>query len=79
MASVGSKYKSKLINRINAIENKDVLDEVNRLLEVDVEETIYQTSSEQKEEIEQARIQLAQNKGIPSEEADGEIEKWLSE
>jgi hypothetical protein len=65
MASVGSKYKSKLINRINAIENKDVLDEVNRLLEVDVEETIYQTSSEQKEEIEQARIQLAQNKGIP--------------
>lgn len=78
MASVGTKYKSKLIERINSIQDKNILDEVNRLLEVDVEDSIYKTSSEQKQEIDKARLQLSQNQGIPSEEADREIEKWLS-
>ncbi|WP_422362107.1 hypothetical protein [Reichenbachiella sp.] len=78
MASVGTKYKSKLIERINSIQDKNILDEVNRLLEVDVEDSIYKTSSEQKQEIDKARLQLSQNKGIPSEEADREIEKWLT-
>ena len=79
MAAVGTKYKSKLIDRIRAIDDRNILDEVNRLLEVDIEDTVYQTSLEQKQEVEEARLQLAQNKGIPSEEADEEIEKWLSE
>jgi hypothetical protein len=78
MATVGTKYKSKLIKRINSIQDKNILDEVNRLLEVDIEDSIYKTSYEQKQEIEKARLQLSQNQGIPSEEADREIEKWLS-
>ncbi|MEQ8471647.1 MAG: hypothetical protein RIC35_10690 [Marinoscillum sp.] len=78
MATAGAKYKLKLIDRINSIEDKDVLDEVNRLLEVDIEDSTYQTTAEQKQEIEEARSQLVKGKGIPSEEADKEIEKWLS-
>jgi hypothetical protein len=79
MATVGTKYKSKLIDRINAIDDRNILDEVNRLLEVDIEDTVYQTSPEQKQEVAEARLQIAQNQGIPSEEADSDIEKWLSE
>lgn len=78
MATAGAKYKLKLIDRINAIEDRDVLDEVNRLLEVDVDDTPYQTTAEQKQEIEEARSQLVKGEGIPSQEADKEIEKWLS-
>ena len=78
MATVESEYRNKLISRINSINNRDILDEVNRLLEVDIEESVYQTSVEQKEEIETARIQLSEGKGIPSDIADKEIDEWLS-
>lgn len=78
MATIETKYKSELINRINSINDRSILDEVNRLLEVDIEDEVYQTSPEQKQEIEEAKIQLSKNHGIPSEEADLEIEKWLS-
>lgn len=78
MATVGAKYRSRLIDRINSINNKDILDEVNRLLEVDIEETVYQTTAEQKNEIEIARAQISAGEGIPSDVADREIDEWLS-
>lgn len=78
MALIGAKYKLKLIDRINSIQDRNILDEVNRLLEVDIDDSIYQTSEEQKQEIEEAQHQLSQNQGISSKDADREIEKWLS-
>ncbi|MDW3208369.1 MAG: hypothetical protein R8N23_00780 [Reichenbachiella sp.] len=74
MASI----KSKLIDRIKSIEDQNVIDEINRLLEVDIDEVVYHTTEEQKEEIDQARKQIANNEGIPSDIADSEIEEWLS-
>lgn len=55
-------YKSKLIDKINTIQKREVLDEVNGLLEVDIEEKVYQTNADQKKEIELARIQIDFNK-----------------
>ncbi|UXX79175.1 hypothetical protein N7E81_17620 [Reichenbachiella carrageenanivorans] len=78
MATVGTKYRITLIERIKSIQDRDILDEVNRLLEVDIDDTIYNTTKEQKQEIEQARIQLANGQGVSSEQADREIEEWLS-
>lgn len=78
MATVGEKYKSQLIDRIKSNNNRDILDKVNRLLEIDIEESVYQTSEEQKKEIETARSQIAKWQGIPSEIADHEIDAWLS-
>ncbi|MCV9387506.1 hypothetical protein [Reichenbachiella ulvae] len=74
MARVGSKYKTKLIDRINSIDNREILDEVNRLLDVDMEESVYHTSEEQKKEIETAST----GQGIPSDIADKEMDEWLS-
>ncbi len=78
MASIESKYKSELINRINAIQDKSILEEVNRLLEIDTEDTVYETSDDQKLEITKARKQLTNNEGIPDGDANSEIEEWLS-
>ena len=77
MSPVEAKYKSELIDRIKSIQDRDILDEVNRLLKVNIEETVYRTSPKQKQEIEEARAQIAAGQGIPSEEADREIEKCL--
>ena len=77
MAGVKSKYKSKLIDKIRAIDDQDILNEVNRLLEIDVDETVYETSKEQKEEIELAQLQLKSNQGITAEQADLDIDEWL--
>lgn len=78
MAAIEAKYKARLIERINLIKNRDVLDELNRLLDVDIEESIFQTSEEQKKEIETARAQISAGQGIPSNLADKEIDEWLS-
>ncbi|RJE74240.1 hypothetical protein [Reichenbachiella sp. MSK19-1] len=78
MATVGAKYKTRLIDRIKSINDRDILDEVNRLLEVDIEETVYQTTTEQKNERETARTQMSSGQGVSSEIADREIDEWLS-
>lgn len=78
MATVGTKYKTRLIDRINSINNRDILDEVNRLLEVNIDESVYQTTEEQKKEVETARKQISAEQGIPSDVADKEIDEWLS-
>ncbi|MFT7031623.1 MAG: hypothetical protein ACJA2S_000114 [Cyclobacteriaceae bacterium] len=76
MAEVKPKYKTKLIDKINSISDKNILDEINRLLEIDG--TIYETSIEQKNEIKLAQQCLKNNQGISSHKADDEIEEWLS-
>lgn len=78
MATVGTKYKTQLIDRINSINNRDILDEVNRLLEVNIDESVYQTTEEQKKEVETARKQISAGQGISSDVADKEIDEWLS-
>lgn len=78
MATVKADYKSKLIDKIKSIQDRNILDEVNRLLEVDIEDTVYHTAPEQKKEIEIAQVQLSKGQGIPADQADQEIEKWLS-
>lgn len=78
MATIEAKDRARLIERINSIKNRDVLDELNRLLEIDIEESVYQTSDEQKKEIEMAREQISSGQGIPSNVAEKEIDEWLS-
>jgi len=71
------KYKEKIIEKISSIEDKNILDEINRLIVLDIDVEIFITSTNQKKEILEARNQLMKNQGIPSEKADSEIEKWL--
>jgi len=77
---IKAKHRNELIDRIRSIKNKDILDEVNRLLDVDIEdETVYQLNKQQKKEINLAQQQIKQGMGIQSNQADEEIYKWLDE
>lgn len=67
-----------MLDWINSIQDITILEEINRLLDVDFEDTLYQTTPEQKQEIAKARHPLDQNEGISSDEANGEIDEWLS-
>jgi len=74
---INEKHRENLIIKINSIEDKDVLDEVNRLLEVSFDDTIYVTNSEQRQEISKGRDQIKNGKGIDHKSADAQIDSWL--
>jgi len=78
MPQVQVKYRDQLIKRIQSINDKDVLDDINRLLEVDIDDSTYVTSEDQKSEVATAKKQIDSGKGISSEQADNEIDQWLS-
>lgn len=71
------KHREELIRRIKNIEDKDVLDEIFRLLDIDLDESVYELNELQKREIEQAREEIKNGKGIPSIHVNKEIDEWL--
>ena len=71
------KQREELIRRIKNIEDKDVLDELYRLLDIDLDESDYELNELQKSEIEQAREEIKNGRGIPSRQANEEIDEWL--
>ena len=77
MAEFQPQYKEKLIDRIKSIKDKSVIDEIYRLLDVDIDSSVFETSKEQKGEITKAQQQIAKGLGMSSEQADSEIEEWL--
>ena len=75
---IKSKHRDELINRIKTIQNKDILDEVHRLLDVDIEDdSVFQLNNQQKKEINLAQEQVRQGRGIQSNQADEEVDEWL--
>ncbi|MFT6053853.1 MAG: hypothetical protein ACJAS3_000804 [Roseivirga sp.] len=69
---------NQLIEKIKSITDQDVLEEIYRLLAVDFDDAIYLTSEAQKQAVAEARQEIAQGKGISSEDADSEVDQWLS-
>jgi len=67
-----------LIEKIKSITDQNVLDEIYRLLAVDFDDTIYLTSEAQKQAVAEAKLEIAKGKGIASDDADNEIDQWLS-
>jgi hypothetical protein len=71
--------KQKVINKIESLENNDLLEEVYRILEMgDGDFEVYELSSQQKSAI-NAGLEDVKNGRVTSHEmAKMEIEKWLS-
>jgi hypothetical protein len=74
---IGADEREKLIARIVQIEDEEVFNGLSRLLEVELDEEIYVTTDQQKQEIKRAQDQLLSGKGISFVEANKEIDKWL--
>ena len=77
MIRIKEKDRIRLINKIKTIKDKNVLDEIYRLLEIDFDDDVYVTSHEQKEAIAQARTQINNGQVMSAEEADKDIDEWL--
>ncbi|MCG8323013.1 MAG: hypothetical protein MI921_26165 [Cytophagales bacterium] len=78
MIRIKEKDRNRLINKIKTIKDKNVLDEIYRLLEIDFDDEVYITSQEQKEVIAQARDQIKNSQTISSEEADKDMDELLT-
>lgn len=76
---VTDKHRDKLIETIKSINDRNIIDEIYRLLKVDFDDTIYQTSEEQKARILKGSLQIENGEGIESTEVFKKMRKWLKE
>ena len=75
-----SEIKKKLVAKINASDNKELLEEFYHFLNLDNEaQETYTLSKEQLAAIEEARNQIKNGEYLTNEQANGEIDKWLDE
>lgn len=73
-----TELRKKLIDRINRTEDRDLLEEVVRLLDINVDEVnTYVLSEDQKSAVSEAREQIKIGKSLTDEEADRDIDEWL--
>lgn len=71
--------KEKLINKIQNIENEDILKEVYRLLEIESEDLdSYKLTNEQISVVNEAHEQIKKGHFLTHEEAQNKINQWLN-
>lgn len=72
------KNREQLIEKIKKIDDQNVIDEINRLLEINIDESVYELSEEQKKAIQEGREQIERGEGIPSDQVFRDIDEWLN-
>ena len=71
--------KERLIEKIQATNDENILEEAYRLLEIEsVEMEIYKFDDDLKREIETARLQINQGQFLTNDQANNEIDEWLN-
>lgn len=71
--------KTRLMEKINKIEDENLLKEVFRLLELNTGiEEIYNLDFDQKAAIAEARGQIKNGQFLTEDQADNEIDEWLN-
>jgi hypothetical protein len=71
--------KQKLIETIQKITDQSILDDIERLIQLESDEDIFVTSAAQKNAIEQSRTQVENGSIHDAHKADKEIDEWLNE
>jgi hypothetical protein len=71
--------KKKLIDKIDQIDDDEILTDAYRLLVTSTDETeIYRLSDNHKIAIEEAIVQMSKGEFLTGKEADKEIDEWLN-
>lgn len=70
-----AELKLDIINKIANLKQVHIIEEIKKLLDFELDEGVYQLSEKQKDRLEEAK----KDSIISGDEADMEIEKWLSE
>lgn len=77
MIDINKERKQDLIEKIEKTDNKKLIDEIYRLLEIDIDETVYKTNEEQQNAVNEARRQIKDGELLSEKEANEEINRWL--
>lgn len=77
MIDINKERKQELIEKIEKTDNKKLIDEIYRLLEIDIDETVYKTNEEQQNAVNEARRQIKDGELLSEKEANEEINRWL--
>ena len=71
--------RKQLIDKINKIENLELLEEANSLLSTEINNNVvYEFSDSQKERINESLMQIKNGSFLSEIEANKEIDEWLS-
>jgi tRNA A22 N-methylase len=71
--------RKRLIDKIQKIDNEDLLAEAYRLLELETEDIeVYKLNNDQKKAITEARQQIKSGQFLTDEQSNKEIDEWLS-
>jgi len=76
---INMKSREILIEKIKNIQDPKVIEEIYQLLEIDLGESVYQLTEQQRKEIASAQEEISRGEGIPSEQVDNEFDEWLKE
>lgn len=74
-----AELKNLLIHRIAAINDKTLLDAIKALIDTKSEQTIYQTTPEQRKSIEEGQEQIARGEYFTNDQVEKEVDQWLKE
>ena len=74
---VTDRHRDNLIEKIKSIDDKNIIDEIYRLLKVDFNDTIYETNDEQKTRIATGIGQIENGESVKSDEVFKRMRKWL--
>jgi hypothetical protein len=70
--------KEKLINKIQATDDKVLLEELSVLFELQEPDTVYELNDEQKNKIKTGQEQIKSNQFLTDEEANKDVDQWLN-
>jgi predicted transcriptional regulator len=74
-----SVLKEIIAHRIAGINDKTFLSAINTIIEAKSDSTVYITTPEQKQRIQEAREQIAKGDFLTNEEVEKDIDKWIKE
>ncbi|MCU7616397.1 hypothetical protein NZ698_04245 [Chryseobacterium sp. PBS4-4] len=73
------KIKSDLLNKIKELDDIRIIKEINKFLDFELDENVYELNQAQKDRIEEARSEYENSQTLTEEQANNEIDEWLKE
>ncbi len=74
-----AELKLKVINRITNITDNNLIEQIHRLIDFELEKDVYELNEEQTQRIAEAKEEYQKGETLTNEEVIKEIEKWLDE
>jgi len=74
-----AELKRDLLNRITKLKNVQLMEDIQKLLDFELEQGEYRLTSKQLHRIEEANAEYSEGKVLTNDAANEQIQKWLDE